>query len=260
MTDGVAALPMYDWPEVAGATDRLWAAVRDALRAEGMAAPDGLDRGIGLMAGWTHPGLVLGQACGLPFVRGLAGRVALVGAADYGLPGCAPGWYRSAVVVRKDDPRDALEGFRGARLAVNGFDSQSGWGSVLHHAAPLARGGRFFGDVVVSGAHRESATMVAEGGADLAAIDWVSWRLARRFLPEAARLRVLLPTDPTPGLALIAAAGTDAVRHARAVKAGIDGLDAGAKEELGLVGVARVAVEDYGLIEERLARAETLLR
>ena len=26
----IAALPMYDWPEVAPATDRLWAAIRDA--------------------------------------------------------------------------------------------------------------------------------------------------------------------------------------------------------------------------------------
>ena len=93
------------------------------------------------MAGWTDPGLVLGQTCGLPFVRELAGRVALVGAPDYGLPGCPPGWYRSAVVVRADDPREALAGFRGARLAVNGSDSQSGWGAILHHAAPLAAAG-----------------------------------------------------------------------------------------------------------------------
>ena len=115
------------------------------------------------MAGWTDPGLVLGQTCGLPFVRELRGRVALVGAADYGLPGCPPGWYRSAVVVRADDPREALAAFRGARLAVNGTDSQSGWGAILHHAAPLAEAGRFFGGVVVSGAHAASVPMVADG-------------------------------------------------------------------------------------------------
>ena len=32
---GIAALPMYDWPEARGATDRLWAAIRDGLRAAG---------------------------------------------------------------------------------------------------------------------------------------------------------------------------------------------------------------------------------
>ena len=140
MSEGVAALPMYDWPEARDANDRLWAAVRDRLRARGVPAPEGLSRDLPLMAGWTHPRLVLGQTCGLPLVRELAGRVAVVGGEDRGLPGCPPGWYRSAVVVRADDPRGGLADFRGAALAVNGFDSQSGWGSILHHAAPLARG------------------------------------------------------------------------------------------------------------------------
>ena len=39
MTGAGAALPMYDWPELTDATDRLWAALRDGLRAEGVAAP-----------------------------------------------------------------------------------------------------------------------------------------------------------------------------------------------------------------------------
>ncbi|HVL22070.1 MAG TPA: hypothetical protein VM422_14005 [Amaricoccus sp.] len=103
----VAALPMYDWPEVAAATDGFWAAVRDRLRAEGVAAPEALERDRGLAEVWTDPGLVLGQACGLPLVRTLAGRVAVVGALDYGLPGCPAGWYRSAVVARTDDRRAA---------------------------------------------------------------------------------------------------------------------------------------------------------
>jgi ABC-type phosphate/phosphonate transport system substrate-binding protein len=255
MTGALAALPMYDWPELAPATDRLWAALRDALRAAGVEAPDALDREVGLMAGWTDPRLVLGQTCGLPFVRELAGRVALVGATDYGVPGCRPGWYRSAVVVRDGDPRRELAAFRGARLAVNGRDSQSGWGAMLHHAAPLARQGRFFGDVAVSGAHRASVAMVAEGEADIAAIDFVSWRYAQAFLPEAARLRVLMLTDPTPGLPLIAAAGTEVARHAAAVAAGLGGLDAGVRERLGIVGMARTGAEEYGVISRRLAAA-----
>jgi ABC-type phosphate/phosphonate transport system substrate-binding protein len=255
MTGALAALPMYDWPELAPATDRLWATLRDALRAAGVAAPDALTRDADLMAGWTDPRLVLGQTCGLPFVRDLAGRVALVGVPDYGVPGCRPGWYRSAVVVRGDDPRAELAGFRGARLAVNGRDSQSGWGAMLHHAAPLARERRFFGGVAVSGAHRASVAMVAEGAADIAAIDLVSWRYARAFLPEAARLRVLMLTDPSPGLPYIAAAGTEVERHAAAVAAGLGGLDAGVRERLGIAGLARVGAEDYGVIGRRMEAA-----
>jgi hypothetical protein len=82
MTPGPAALPMYDWPELTAATDRLWAALRDGLRAAGVAAPDALTRDDDPMAGWTDPRLVLGQTCGLPFAGTLAGRVALVGAPD----------------------------------------------------------------------------------------------------------------------------------------------------------------------------------
>ena len=39
-TPFIAALPMYDWPEVRGETDALWVKIRDALQARGIAAPD----------------------------------------------------------------------------------------------------------------------------------------------------------------------------------------------------------------------------
>lgn len=239
----VAALPMYDWPEVAVATDALWAAIRDRLAAEGVAAPERLTRSRGIAEVWTDPGLVLGQACGLPLVRTLAGRVEVVGALDYGVAGAPPGWYRSAVVVRADDPREGLAAFRGARIAVNGTDSQSGWGAILREAAPLGAGGRFFGAVVVTGAHRASVAAVAGGDADVAAIDAVSWRLAERFVPAAAGLRVLLSTGPTPGLPLIAARGTDVAPHRRAIAAAVAGLDGEARAALGVRGFVALGAE-----------------
>jgi ABC-type phosphate/phosphonate transport system substrate-binding protein len=255
MSRSLAALPMYDWPELAPATDRLWVALRDALRAEGVAAPDGLDREIPLGQAWTDPGLVLGQTCGLPLVRDLAGRVEVVGAADYALPGCPPGWYRSAVVVRRDAEARELAAFRGRRIAINGRDSQSGWASILHHVRP--DGEAFFGAAMVSGAHRESVRMVAKGAADLAAIDCVSWRYARRFVPEAAGLRVLFLTSATPGLPFIAAAGTDRARHLRALRAGFAALDAPARQHLGIAGFAPLAAADYAIVADRLASALT---
>ncbi|MCB1403292.1 MAG: hypothetical protein KDJ81_11185, partial [Rhodobacteraceae bacterium] len=123
---------MYDWPELRPAIDRFWSALRDALRAEGMAAPERLERDRDAMAVWTDPTLVLAQCCGLPFVRALSGRVELLGAPDYRVPGCPPGFYRSAVVVRRDDPRETLDAFRGSRLAFNERGSQSGYAAMLH--------------------------------------------------------------------------------------------------------------------------------
>ena len=255
----VAALPMYDWPEVAAAIDEFWAAVRDRLRAEGVAAPEALERDRGLAEVWTDPGLVLGQACGLPLVRTLAGRVAVVGAFDYGLPGCPAGWYRSAVVARTDDRRAALADFRGATLAVNGTESQSGWGSILHHAAPLAVGRRFFGAVRVTGAHRASVRAVAAGAADIAAVDAVSWGLAQRFEPAARRLRMLLLTDPTPGLPLIAALDTDTAPQRRAVAAAAAELEAGARAALGIRGFVALGAGAWSIVGQRHAAARALL-
>ena len=255
----VAALPMYDWPEVAAATDALWAEVRDRLRIEGVAAPEGLARGRGLAAVWTDPGLVLGQTCGLPLVQALAGRVEVVGALDYGLPGCPAGWYRSVVVARAADGRAGLSDFRGATLAINGTDSQSGWGSILHHAAPLARDGRFFGALRVTGAHADSVRAVASGAADITAIDAVSWGLAQRFVPEAARLQVLFLTEPTPGLPLIAAKGTDVAPHRRAVAAAMAGLDAEVRVALGVRGFVGLGAGAWAIVDQRYAAARAVL-
>jgi ABC-type phosphate/phosphonate transport system substrate-binding protein len=256
----VAALPMYDWPEVVEAADALWIAIRGRLRADGLAAPDTLERVRGLAEVWTDPRLVLGQTCGLPLVGPLAGRVEVVGALDHGLPGCPPGWYRSAVVVRSDDPRARLSDFRGATLAVNATDSQSGWGSIAHHAAPLATAGRFFGAVRTTGAHRASVRAVAAGEADVAAIDAVSWRLARRFERAALQLRTLFLTDPTPGLPLIAARGTDAAALRRAVAAAVAALERTARAELGLRGFVALGAPAWGLVDGRFAAAKTRLR
>ena len=42
--DAIAGLPMYDWPEVAGHVDELWATIRDELLARGIDAPAELSR------------------------------------------------------------------------------------------------------------------------------------------------------------------------------------------------------------------------
>jgi ABC-type phosphate/phosphonate transport system substrate-binding protein len=256
---GPASLPMYDWPEVRPATDRLWAALRDALRAEGLPAPDALTRDHPLSEVWRDPSLALSMACGLPLVRGQAGAATVLGAFDFALPETPPGHYHSVVVVRADDGRQDLAAFGAATLAINDLDSQSGYGTILHHAAPLARHGRFFARAFATGSHAASVGAVADGTADIAAIDAVSWRLARRFHPDAARLRILMPTDPTPGLALITAPHADPAPARRAIAAALAALDAATLGDLGLAGFVPLDRADYRVIADRLAAAETRL-
>jgi ABC-type phosphate/phosphonate transport system substrate-binding protein len=239
----IAALPMYDPPPLQGANDRLWAGIRDALRAGGLAAPDGLTRGADdLWPIWTAPDLVLAQTCGFPFRARLHGRVTLVGTPDYGVEGCAPGYYRSTIVVRADDPRRNLADFDGAMMAYNDALSQSGWAAPMNMAATM---GLRLRPGPRTGAHRASAIAVAQGRADIAALDAVTHRILQGIEPALSALRVVDMTPPTPGLPLIAASGADAVATFDAVAGAIAALSAADRAALRLRGITRIDAAEY---------------
>lgn len=203
----IAVLPMYDWPALRPATDAFWAAVAGRLRAEGIAAPAALSRPREAAAGWRHPDLLLGQACGMPYVSGLCGAARLIARPDYGLPDASRGLYRSVIVGRAGGAGSLLA-LEGGRVAVNEWGSFSGHVALRAHLTGRrdAAAGPFFGGFVVSGSHRESARMVARGAADAAAIDAVAWALLRAHEPATAdRLAVLERTDPAPALPYITA-------------------------------------------------------
>lgn len=238
----IAALPMYDRPENAAAHDALWAAVRDGLRRLGIAAPEALDRSAELWAGWTDPGLVLGQTCGLPFRTRLHDRVQLVAALDYALPDTPPGHYRSLFLTRAGEPGE-LADFATRRFAYNQPESHSGWAAP--QIAAEALGFRFV-PALETGAHRASARAVAEGRADIAAVDWITWRGIERWEPDLARsLRVIAPTGAAPGLALIAAPGADVAALRAELAAAVSGLSPGARDILGVAGLVEIPAADY---------------
>ena len=130
----LAALPMYDWPEVSGETDALWARLRDGLRREVIDAPERLVRrnadmapvpgGIKDASGaplapdpatlppdefdfyalWTHPALLFTQTCWGPMGQGLERHVQVIGQPDYSaFEGGQGALYSSAVVMRRDN-------------------------------------------------------------------------------------------------------------------------------------------------------------
>ena len=251
----VAQISMNDWPEVAPAWDGLWSLVRDALRARGLTAPDALDRGRPAREVWTDPGLALALTCGLPFVRGETGAARMLGAPDFAVPGCPPGHYRSALVVRADDGREGLAAFRGARLAVNGPDSQSGAQAIMQTLAESGEGGRFFGAVLRTGAHEGSAAAVAEGRADIAAIDWTTWRLIEAHRPSAAVLRVMEATAPVPSLPFVTALDVPPARDA--VAEAVAAAPEAVRAPLHLAGFVPWEEADYAVLiaRRRMARA-----
>jgi ABC-type phosphate/phosphonate transport system substrate-binding protein len=239
----IASLGMYDFAPLTAANDRFWTLIRGGLLARGIDAPLGLTRGKGAYwDAWTSPSLILSQTCGYPFRARLQGRVSYVGTPDFGVEGCAPGHYRSALLVRADDPRTTLAEFDGARFAYNEALSQSGWAAPQTHARRL---GIRLQPALATGAHRLSAKAVAEGRADIASLDAVTHMLLQRFDPMIAGLRVVAMTDPTPGLPYITALGRDPDPIFDAVSEAIAALDGEDRALLRLRGLVRIPVDRY---------------
>lgn len=238
----IATLSMYDWPGQNVHWDALWAGIRDALRARGLDAPEALTRDGSLWDHWESPDLVLGQTCGMPYRQRLHGKVRLVGTLDHALSEAPPGYYYSVLVARRETPGEVPD-FREKTLAYNGLDSESGWAAAQNHAA---RHGFRFTRKLHTGAHRESARAVAEGRADIAAIDAETWRLIGSYLPDiAGALRVVATTQPTPGLPLITADGRDADAIFDAVAEALGTADPETLRALHIRGITRIPAADY---------------
>ncbi|RGP39173.1 phosphate/phosphite/phosphonate ABC transporter substrate-binding protein [Pseudotabrizicola alkalilacus] len=239
----IASLGMYDRHETMVVNDALWALIRDGLRARGLIAPDALTRGdAAYWSAWDSPDLLLSQTCGLPFRARLHRSVTLIGTPDYGVAGCAPGFYRSVLIARSDDPRATEAEFSTARLAINEPLSQSGWAAVSQHFHDL---GLTLRPTVQTGGHRASALAVAKGEADFAAIDAVTWELLSRHEDFATGLRVFAQTAPTPGLPLITAQPAQADALFEVVSHAIRALSEAQRHTLCLRGLARIPASAY---------------
>lgn len=238
----IASLPMYDRPECAGAHARYWSLIRVQLAAQGIDSPARLAQEKDERSVWTDPNLVLSQTCGMPYRLWLHGKVALIGTPDFGLDGCPPGYYCSLLIVRRHEPRQTVEEFADATFAYNQTTSQSGYAAPYQHCLPY---GFWFRNRRHKEQHLNSARAVANGCADIAALDAVSWRLMARFDRFASRLRVLDRTEPTPGLPYIAAATADSARTYTAVEAAIAALTDDDRDLLGIRGLVAIAPETY---------------
>jgi ABC-type phosphate/phosphonate transport system substrate-binding protein len=197
----IAALTMYSQPvAVRNAYTELVDELANRLGTHLNPAPPDL------LALWQHPELLLAQTCGYPWVTQLRGQVKLVAAPRYTLPGCKGATHCSFILVPESSAAVTLADLRGKRVALNGHDSNSGMNLLRHAVAPLAEGGRFFDEVIESGSHVNSMTMLQQGGADVAAVDAVTFGYIQRDEPDkVAGLRVLQKTHQSPALPFITA-------------------------------------------------------
>jgi ABC-type phosphate/phosphonate transport system substrate-binding protein len=311
MNSLIAALPMYDWPEVRAQVDAEWVRLRDALRGRGVDAPERLARcngdlppvpgGIRDASGtvvaadpatlppdeldphglWQHPNLLFAQTCWGPMEQGLAERVQVVGQPDYSaFDGGQGAFYSSAIVMRQGNREDLrstappsvlpdispargeirpsallspifnageesakvelpisplagemsgrteggavernpssrsaslpLDLLRGKRLAYNSPDSMSGIIALTRDLEAMGETLDIFSKRLETEGHRASVVAVAEGRADVAAIDCRSWVMAQRFEPAAKQLAAVGWTARRKGLPYITARNTPA--------------------------------------------------
>jgi ABC-type phosphate/phosphonate transport system substrate-binding protein len=250
MSEFVAALPMYDWPEVRGQVDAQWVRLRDAFRKKGIDAPQTLARvngdlppvpgGIRDVAGkvvspdpatlppdeldfhglWLHPALLFGQTCWGPMDLGLSEHVQVISQPSYDTYEGGQGeLYSSALVMRADggpsvvSPEDGraavpLDLLRGMRFTFNDTGSMSGFLGLKRDLEAMGESIDIFASRLPSGGHRSSIIAIAEGRADVAAIDCESWALAQLFEPAARLVKIVGWTKRRKGLPFITARTT----------------------------------------------------
>ncbi|MBM2712044.1 PhnD/SsuA/transferrin family substrate-binding protein [Mesorhizobium caraganae] len=265
MSDLVAALPMYDWPEVRDEVDAQWAGLREAFRQKGIDAPQAIVRRNGdlpqvpggihdaegrLIAPdpvtlppneldyhqlWLHPALLFAQTCWGPMELGLSRQVQVIGQPSYdAYEGGQGELYSSALVMRTGEGPQVrspaagkallpLDLMRGKRFTFNSLDSMSGVIGLTRDLQAAGESLDIFSSRSESGGHRGSIVAVAEGKADIAAIDCESWALAQRFESAARKVAVVGWTARRKGLPYITAMTTPE-KTVRALREALAGL------------------------------------
>lgn len=238
----IANLMMYNRPELEQAHNAYWALIRHHLTEAGISSPENLSQDAEEFSVWLNPNLVLSQTCGMPYRTRLHGKVTLIGTPDFGLEDCPAGHYKSAIVVRKNDPRQDIHAYKDAVFAYNQTFSQSGYAAPYEHIQTY---GFWFENKLHTEQHILSAKAVAGGQADIASLDAVSWRLMCEYEDFSKDLRVLDWTRPTPALPYISAYGADQEKIFTAVENAIMDLSDKDQKRLGLKGIVYIPTENY---------------
>lgn len=244
---------MYDWPELADDWNLFWRLIAEQLAIRNISAPDKLTRADDLFSLWRDPALIVGQTCGWPYANLLSDDVAAFGRFDHRLPHAPAGNYYSLYICKCGEQRTAGEILDSdSTIAVNSLDSQSGF-RVLREIDSSFFSQSFSERLCESGSHRQSIRLVANGEADFAAIDAVSFEIARRFEPSAiAKLEILGHSSPKPSLPLVTAVSNVEVADKifAALQASVEQLPDAVKQSLSIFDLLPASADSYQVFRE----------
>lgn len=194
MTKDGIKLDMYLAPPSEAAFARLESRLRTILT----------DAAIDLTADFAA-GFAVGQICGITFANAPAGQLRYLATFVADATTVPAGHYNSILVTPRENGLTTPADFDPARhkAVINETGSFSGNLTFAAHMAAEHNTG--LGTPLASGAHLKSIGMVARGEADLAAIDRISFALARQTVPDdVAGVTVIGETTSHPGVPLVA--------------------------------------------------------
>lgn len=172
----IASFPWYSFRGVDKYYEVFWEHLRDALRVrlKTLDIPDKLSPAADYRTHWASRNLLLSQCCGYHIATKVQ-KLEVVAAPDFQLNGISSGEYKSLLIVRRGDKRNALIRFKNGKVAYNEDQSYSGHTALLCEFPKHLRRHDFFEKWVPTGSHIESMRAVADGSADIAAIDAISF-------------------------------------------------------------------------------------
>ena len=202
---------------------------------------------------YTSPTVIAAQTCGYPYVKRWAETHDLVAAPVFDVPGCKPdkAQYSSWFIARANHPGESLHQFQNTRVAINNENSNSGMNVLRYAISQIHPGGQFFSERILTGGHRQSMIAIANGAADLAAIDAVSYALLCALDPNlCAALKIVGQSELTAGLPFICAKESSVNRKdlSIAMDRAVKSMDPDARKLLHLTGFNPVKAEDYDKI------------
>ena len=203
---------------------------------------------------YRDPALLLGHTCGYPYLKKWARTHRPVCAPCFAVAGCEHTQYCSWFITPATGTLTDLASARARRVAVNNPHSNSGMNVLRHAVAKLAGGKRFFSEVIPSGSHLQSLELVANGEADLAAIDAVTYALKIAEQPRLEeRVRIIGRSASTTALPFIAPLANTTPAHCAALTEALTrclgSLDETHRRVLPVGGFQQVAAADYAGVD-----------
>ena len=200
MTQRIASLPMYNFPEIHAALNTFWKGLINHLKKEGVNnLPQKLSHGRSVRSLWNDPQLSISQCCGYDLIGRYQNSLVPVAVPHFSAPGCSGSEYSSFILVKDNNPARDIMDMQGRVAVINGPESHSGMSALRHLVASHSFQGEFFSNIKISGSHIDSIDYIKQGLADVAPIDCITYALLEKHRPQSVwGLRILGRTFCAP--------------------------------------------------------------